>query len=230
VKPPVRFEPAQIVAAFAAVPALKTAGALAGANALYLEHIPNSLGRFSFDLDLQNQQEDLESVHRRFSVLHAKSLRLVSRLSEEIYEYQIRLGRQVFRVEISRPYLRHRRAYAASKHVAGLAVVSLADLLFAKVSAFSTRGLPRDLIDLYAIHRHKQLDWEKLLLQAARASDNDFNPTEFHRKLREHHGDCGRPSYWRELPVMRPPSVVELRTFIEELTAANQTVGRLSLA
>jgi hypothetical protein len=90
--------------------------------------------------------------------------------------------------------------------------------------------LPRDLIDLYAIHQHRQLDWPKLFTQASQAPDNDFNPTEFHRKLQAHHADCGRRSYWRELPVTMPPTAHALRAFIEQLLAANLRVGRLRLA
>ena len=37
---------------FTLVPELTSAGALAGANALYLEHIESRMGRFSLDIDL----------------------------------------------------------------------------------------------------------------------------------------------------------------------------------
>lgn len=56
-----------VVRTFAAIPGLAGAGAFAGANALYLEHIENSLGRFSLDIDLQNQTEEVEAIHRRLA-------------------------------------------------------------------------------------------------------------------------------------------------------------------
>lgn len=111
----------------------------------------------------------------------------------------------------------------------GLAVVSLGDLLFAKVSAFSTRGIGRDLLHLFAIDQQRRVDWRKLLGQAARASDNDYNPAEFHRKLRQHHRDCSKSNYAAELPATNPPSSGELRLFIDRLIAANQSVTRETL-
>jgi predicted nucleotidyltransferase component of viral defense system len=218
-----------VLRTFALVPELTGAGALAGANALYLEHIENRMGRFSLDIDLQNQTEDVESIHRRFSFETLKRLRLVSRLSAEMYEYKIRVVNQTVRVEIARPYLRHRRKYQPSRHVPRLAVVSLADLMFAKVSAFSTRGFPRDLIDLFSIEQQLRIDWERLLTQAARASDNDYNPAEFHLKLQSHEQECGKASYADELPVTNPPSVTSLRRFIGSLLAANRTIAQKAL-
>lgn len=41
-------------------------------------------------------------------------------------------------------------------------MVSLADLMFAKVSAFSTRGFARALIDLLAIDQQRRIDWREL--------------------------------------------------------------------
>ena len=149
-KPPRPLDLAAVVRTFKAVPELTAAGALAGATALHHEHLENRFGRFSFDIDLQNQTEPVEAVDRRFSSTARKTLRLISRLNQDIYEYEARVGRRIVRVEIARPYLRHRRKYLPSRHVTGLMVVSLADLLLAKVSAFSTRGFPRDLIDLLA--------------------------------------------------------------------------------
>lgn len=146
-----------------------------------------------------------------------------------MYEYQARVGGQTIRIEIARPYLRHRKKYQPSKHVAGLAVVSLADLLFAKISAFSTRGFPRDLIDLFAVDQQRDIDWQELLSQAARASDNDYNPAEFLRKLQSHHHECVRPVYLRELPVRHPPGPAVLREFIERLMIANQAVAQATL-
>ncbi len=218
-----------VLRTFAAIPGLAGAGAFAGANALYLEHIENSLGRFSLDIELQNQTEEVEAIHRRLSPQAQKKLKLVSRLSAEMYEYQARVGGQTIRIEIARPYLRHRKKYQPSKHVAGLAVVSLADLLFAKISAFSTRGFGRDLIDLFAVDQQRDIDWQELLAQAARASDNDYNPAEFLRKLQSHHRECVRPVYVRELPVRHPPTPAVLREFIDRLMAANQAVAQATL-
>ena len=218
-----------VLRTFAAIPELAGAGAFADANALSLEHIENSLGRFSLDIDLQNQTEEIEAVHRRLVRPTQKKLKLVSRLSAEMYEYQARLGGQTVRIEIARPYLRHRKKYQPSKHVSGLAVVSLADLLFAKISAFSTRGFARDLIDLFAVDQQRSIAWQKLLAQAARASDNDYNPAEFLRKLLSHHRECAKPSYVQELPVHHPPAPPVLREFIERLMTANRAIAQATL-
>ncbi len=218
-----------IVRTFEAIPELKAAGALAGATALHHEYLENQMGRYSFDIDLQNQSEDMETIHRRFSAAAKKKLTLVSRLSDEFYEYQIRMGREVVRVEISRPYLHHRKQYRPSKHVEGLLVVSLPDLLFAKVSAFSTRGLPRDLIDLFAAHQQMKIDWHKLLIQATRAKDNDYNPKEFHGRLDQHRHECSGAGYWEELPVTNPPAISALKLFLEELSSVNQKTAQATL-
>ena len=101
--------------------------------------------------------------------------------------------------------------------------------MFAKVSALSTRGFARDLIDLFAIDRQRDIDWPGLLIQAARASDNDYNPTEFHRKLQSHHAGCGKRCYADELPVTNPPAPTVLREFITRLLEANQAVARRTL-
>jgi hypothetical protein len=228
-KAPKPLDSQVVVRTFEAIPELARAGAFAGANALYLEHIRNPLGRFSLDIDLQNQAEEIEAIHRRFSPQTRKKLKLVSRLSAEMYEYQTRVGGQTLRIEIARPYLRHRRKYLPSKHVPGLMVVSLADLMFAKVSAFSTRGFARDLIDLFAIDQQRSIDWQELLFQSARASDNDYNPAEFLRKLQQHRLECAKPAYARELPVSRPPAPATLRDFIERLMAADQAVAQATL-
>lgn len=58
-------------------------------------------------------------IHRRFSAQTGKKLRLASRLSADMYEYQTRVAGQTFRIEIAKPYLRHRRKYQPSKHVPG---------------------------------------------------------------------------------------------------------------
>ena len=218
-----------VVRTFEAIPELAGAGALAGANALYLEHIDNPLGRFSLDIDLQNQTLEIEAIHRRFSPQTRKQLKLVSRLSAEMYEYQTRVGGQTIRIEIARPYLRHRKKYQPSEHVPGLAVVSLADLMFAKVSAFSTRGFARDLIDLFAIDQQRSIDWQPLLTRAARASDNDYNPAEFLRKLQSHRGKCAKSAYTEELPVCQPPAPAMLHEFIQRLMTANTAVAEATL-
>jgi len=228
-KAPKSLDRQTVVRTFEAIPELVSAGAFAGANALYLEHIENPLGRFTLDIDLQNQTEEIEAIHRRLSPQTRRKLKLVSRLSADMYEYQARIGNRTVRVEIARPYLRHRSRYRPSKHVPGLVVVSLADLMFAKVSAFSTRGFARDLIDLFAIDQQRSIDWQKLLAQAARASDNDYNPAEFLRKLQSHSHDCAKPGYAQELPVRHPPAPATLRDFIEHLTVANRAVAQAAL-
>ena len=90
-KPPQSVDLQTVVQTFEAIPELAAAGVLAGANALYLEHLQNDLGRYSLDIDLQNQTDDLETIHRRFSAPTKKRLRLVSRLSAEFYEYETRV-------------------------------------------------------------------------------------------------------------------------------------------
>ena len=228
-KRPQPLDLAAIVRTFEAIPELKSAGALAGATALHHEHLENRLGRFSFDIDLRNQRESVAAIDSRFSPATRRKLRLISRLNEDLYEYESRFARRIVRVEIARPYLRHRSQYRPSRHVPGLQVVSLADLLFAKVLAFSTRGLPRDLVDLLAAHQQKGIDWEALLLRAANSTDNDYNPAEFHRKLKRHQRECRAAEYWEELPVTKPPSRRELQEFIEALVRANRSVARSSL-
>lgn len=74
---------------FEVIPELASAGAFAGANALYLEHIENPMGRFSLDIDLQNQTDEIEAIHRRLSPRARKKLKLVSRLSRI---HAVRLG------------------------------------------------------------------------------------------------------------------------------------------
>ena len=168
-------------------------------------------------------------VDRRLDPAGRRKRGLVSRLNEDLYGYEARVGRRIVRVEIARPYLRNRRKYQPSRHVPGLVVVSLADLLLAKVSAFSTRGFPRDLIDLLAAHQQQTIDWKKLFAQATRMADNDYNPAEVHRKLQEQARACRRPGYWKELPVTQPPSRRQLLEFIECLRSANRAVARSSL-
>jgi len=104
-----------------------------------------------------------------------------------------------------------------------------ADLMFAKVSAFSTRGFARDLVDLYAIDQQRKIDWKALLAQAGRASDNDYNPAEFHVRLQLHGRECATAGYREELPVTNPPPVNAFRLFMKRLQAANQAVVRKTL-
>lgn len=146
-----------------------------------------------------------------------------------MYEYAARVGRETIRIKIARPFPRHRQKYQPSTHVAGLAVVSLADLVFAKISAFSTRGFARDLVDLVAIDRQRAINWPGLLAQAARASDNDYNPAEFLQQLQSHHRDCVKRAYAQELPVRHPPASATIREFILRLTAANRAVAQMAL-
>ena len=89
-----------------------------------------------------------------------------------------------------------------------------------------TRGFPRDLIDLFAADLQRNPDWRKLFHQAARASDNDYNPAEFHRKLKSHYCECGSPGYADELPVATPPDTAKLHQFINRLLDLNQAVAR----
>ena len=131
-----------VLLTFEAIPELAGAGVFAGANALYLEHIENPLGRFSLDIDLQNQTEEIEAVHRRLSPQARKKLKLA---------------------------------------------------------------------------------------QAARASDNDYNPAEFLRKLQSHHRECVKSAYAQELPVRHPPAPTVLREFLDRLMAANQAVAQATL-
>lgn len=212
--------------AFAAVPELARAGVLAGATALHHEHLENRFGRFSFDVDLQNQREKLETVHRRLPSGRGTPLRLVSRLNEEMFQYAVRAGRRVLRVELARPYLRHRRPYQPSRHVAGLKVLSLADLVAAKVSAFSTRGFPRDLIDLLAVQAEKPVNWVRVLTEAANADDSDYNPAEFELRLMRHREQIASKDWRRELPVNHPPSTDQLNEFLDHLADANRIVAR----
>jgi predicted nucleotidyltransferase component of viral defense system len=229
-KAPKSLDLLTVVRTFQAIPELATAGAFTGANALYLEYIENPLGRFSLDIDLQNQGEQIEVIHGRLLRRTQGRLKLVSRLNPELYVYEARIGSQTVRIEIGKPYLRHRKKYQLSKHVPGLLVVSLADVMFGKVSAFSARGFARDLIDLFAIDQQRGIDWRRLLAQAARASDSDYSPAEFLWKLQLHSRECPKPSYAQKLPVRHLPATDALREFIERLMATNRAVAQAILA
>ena len=121
------------------------------------------------------------------------------------------------------------RPYEPSRHVPGLPVVALADLLFAKVSALSARGFPRDFIDLYAVGTERRIDWEKLLRTAARAPDNDYSPAEFAARISESIRAIREGSFLKELPVKRPPPPDELCGFAEVLARANSRVAQALL-
>jgi hypothetical protein len=85
------------------------------------------------------------------------------------------------------------------------------------------------LIDLFAVDQQKSIHWQKLLEQATRAQDNDYNPTEFHRKLKQHYTDCNQPRYWEELPVSNSPTAAALKQFLKKLLVANQKVALATL-
>lgn len=61
-KPPAPLDPQTVVRTFQAIPELVRAGALAGANALYLEHIenPRGFGRDLIDLWAIDQQRNID--------------------------------------------------------------------------------------------------------------------------------------------------------------------------
>jgi hypothetical protein len=94
---------------------------------------------------------------------------------------------------------------------------------------FDPRGFARDLIDLFAIDQQRSIDWRKLLAQAARASDNDYNPAEFLWKLQSRRRECAKPAYAEELPLRHPPAPAMLREFIERLMGANRAVAQVML-
>lgn len=215
--------------AFTRVPELIRAGVLSGAGALCHEHLGNPFGRFSYDIDLHNAKEDLEAVHHRLPTGRGKPLRLVSKLNEDLFEYALKTGANTLRIELARPYLLPRQKPVPSRHVAGLKVIAFSDLVFAKISALSTRGFPRDLIDLLTVDLEKSPKWEGWLNRAAAAEDNDYSPAELHQRLSRLAKAIGEPEWWEDLPVRRPPSRAVVAEFIEKLKAANQTVFQETL-
>jgi hypothetical protein len=79
------------------------------------------------------------------------------------------------------------------------------------------------------LDQQRNIAWQRLLTQATRASDNDYNPAEFLRKLRFHYRERAKPAYARELPVTRPLAQAALREFIRRLAAFNQAVAQATL-
>ncbi len=216
--------------AFARVPELIRAGTFAGAGAMFHEHLENRFGRFSYDIDLHNAKEDLETVHRRLPTGRGKPLRLVSKLNEDIFEYALKNGPHTLRIELARPYLRPRQKTVRSRHVAGLRVTAFADLVLAKLSALSTRGLPRDLIDLLAVELERSPKWEGLLTRASSAEDNDYSPAELHQRLNRLAEEVSGPEWWEDLPVRTPPDRDTVVAFIGRLKQANEAVFQETLA
>jgi hypothetical protein len=218
---PLPWETVKVV--FAQNPRLKQAGVLAGAQALLNEHLVNELGRFSFDIDLHTTRE-VEEVHARFTAEDRKRIRLISRANPEMYVYEISTIVGPVKLELAKPYLRHRLTPVKSKHIPGLKVTHFADLIDAKISALSTRGFVRDFIDLYAAHKQKQLNWRGFLVKASKNPLNDYNPVELENNLKliEQEFRTGTP----DLPCAHPPEIRDLKAFLEELRTLNAAVAR----
>jgi predicted nucleotidyltransferase component of viral defense system len=208
----------EIAEIFERVPALKDVGVFTGANALYQEHLPNRFGRGSMDLDFVTDGE----VSAAREKLHGSPLKLVSRRGDFLLHYEMRLSnKRIGRVDVGVPYLKARQAPVASKHFPGVKVLSLPDMLFAKVSALSTRNLPRDLFDLFAAGLEKNINWKKLLSQAGKADDNDYNPQSLDRNLRDQGDDLDKGRFQEVLTVRKMPPEDALKSFIRTLAAAN---------
>ena len=103
-------------------------------------------------------------------------------------------------------------------------VTQFADLIDAKISALSTRGFARDFVDLYAAHQQRHLDWRRLLIRASKNQQNDYNPVELEDRFRLLDQEFKKGT--QELPCERPPTTIELTTFLEELRAINADVAR----
>ena len=172
-----------VKAVFAQNPKLKRWGVLAGAQALMNEHLENSFGRLSFDIDLHTSR-DLAQVHASLAPRDRKRIRLISRANPEMYVYEIGTRLGPVKLELARPYLVPRLPPVRSKHIPGLKITQLADLLDAKISALSARGFARDLLDLYLAHTQTHPDWRSLLLKASRNQQNDYNPIELENNLK----------------------------------------------
>jgi len=210
-----------VKAVFAENPKLKKAGVLAGAQALLNEHLENPFGRFSFDIDLHTSR-DVEKVNALFTSKERKQIQLISRTNPEMFVYEIRTHTGPVRLEIAT--LPHKLAPVTSKHIPGLKVVRLADIIDAKISALSARGFARDFVDLYTAHIQKTLNWQALLMKASANQMNDYNPLELENnlKLLEEELEKGTP----EIPCTHPPPIGELTTFLEDLRLANAAVAR----
>jgi len=122
-----------VKAVFAQNPKLKRWGVLAGAQALLNEHLENSFGRRSFDIDLHTSR-DLAQINASLTPAERKRIRLVSRANPEMYLYEIGTRLGPVKLELARPYLLPKFAPVRSKHIPGLKITQLADLLDAKIS------------------------------------------------------------------------------------------------
>lgn len=103
-------------------------------------------------------------------------------------------------------------------------VAHFADLIDAKISALSTRGFARDLVDLYAAHKQKQLNWRALFLNASRNQLNDYNPVELENNLKLIEQDLKKGT--QDLQCSQPPCVQDLTEFLQALRVANAEVAR----
>jgi hypothetical protein len=121
-----------------------------------------------------------------------------------------------------KPYLVPRLAPVRSKQI--LKVTHFADLIDAKISALSTRGFARDLLDLYSAHQQRTMDWRRLLIRASKNQLNDYNPVELEDRLRLLELEFRQGA--QELPCERPPAVSALTSFIKELRTMNAEVAR----
>ncbi len=180
-----------VKAVFAQNPKLKRWGVLAGAQALLNEHLENSFGRRSFDIDLHTSR-DLAQINASLTPAERKRIRLVSRANPEMYLYEIGTRLGPVKLELARPYLLPKFAPVRSKHIPGLKITQLADLLAAKISALSARGFARDLLDLYLAHTQIHSDWRSLLLKASRNQQNDYNPIELENNLSSSNRNFGK--------------------------------------
>ena len=149
---------------------------------------------------------------------------LVSRANPEMYLYEIGTRLGPVKLELARPYLLPKFAPVRSKHIPGLKITQLADLLDAKISALSARGFARDLLDLYLAHTQIHSDWRSLLLKASRNQQNDYNPIELENNLKLLEQEFRKGT--QDIPCERPPAPSELMAFLEELRAVNATVAR----
>lgn len=206
---------------FEKVPKLKKCGVWTGANVLFMEHSSNTFERYSLDIDIQTFPT--QSLNHTERILKKSKLKLISRASELMNNYVLRLntGKKVA-IEIQAPYLKHRKKPLNSKLVTGLKVIHLADALFAKISAASSRATPRDFLDLLSLDTTEDIDWPKLLGQAAQAEDNDYNPSEFHKHLQTLKSDLKtEKDYIYELPCDKPPTKEKFIKFANKLQTVN---------
>ena len=212
-----------VKAVFAQNPKLMRLGVLAGAQALLNEHLANRFGRFSFDIDLHTSKE-VQQVHSLFTTADRKRIHLISRANPEMYVYEVGTSVGPVKLEIAKPYLLPKLAPVNSKHIPGLKVTQFADLIDAKISALSTRGFTRDLVDLYAAHGQRQIDWRRLLTKASKNELNDYNPIELENNLKLMKQEFLNDT--QDIPCDRPPKISHLTAFLEELRAINAQVAR----